>query len=333
MKIPKAKRLKSGNWFIQLRLDGQSIPITKPTRLECENAAKLLKAEYLNGKKIVKPTSITLEQAIRKYIDNKKVSLSPSTIRGYEQILNSRFKSTMPLLIGNISNWQKVIDDEAKIASAKTVRNAWGLVRSSLMFLKYDVPNVSLPIPDAPKKNWLEIEELKKFMSAIKGTKYELSILLALHGLRLSEILAVSPSDINLDTETITVYGAVVRGVNGMVEKNYNKTGTSTRTIPILIPRLKEALIESNMEITTFANDTLRRHINRICDEIGVTQIGVHGCRHTFASVCAFLGISMDTCQKWGGWKNPYTMQRIYRHILNEQQKREVELAKKFFGE
>lgn len=39
IKIPTARQLPSGNWFVQLRLDGQSISITKPTQREAVAAA------------------------------------------------------------------------------------------------------------------------------------------------------------------------------------------------------------------------------------------------------------------------------------------------------
>jgi hypothetical protein len=34
IKTPTARQLPSGNWFVQLRIEGQSISITKPTEHE-----------------------------------------------------------------------------------------------------------------------------------------------------------------------------------------------------------------------------------------------------------------------------------------------------------
>ena len=41
MKVQKARKLPSGSWFIQLRLDGKSIPVTERTEKECIRAAQL----------------------------------------------------------------------------------------------------------------------------------------------------------------------------------------------------------------------------------------------------------------------------------------------------
>ena len=54
MKVPEPRKLSSGNYFIQLRLNGQSIPITAETATECKNIAELTKAEYRAGKKAIK---------------------------------------------------------------------------------------------------------------------------------------------------------------------------------------------------------------------------------------------------------------------------------------
>ena len=54
MKVPEPRKLKSGTWFVQLRLDGQSISVTAPTKTECRTKAELIKAKYRNGQKDLK---------------------------------------------------------------------------------------------------------------------------------------------------------------------------------------------------------------------------------------------------------------------------------------
>lgn len=98
MKVPKARRLPSGMWFIQLRLGGESIPITTRTEKECIRQAQYAKAEYLAGKRAPKkkePDTPTLSESIDHYIQERKNVLSPSTIRGYRYIQRNRFKGIM----------------------------------------------------------------------------------------------------------------------------------------------------------------------------------------------------------------------------------------------
>ena len=46
MKVPEPRKLKSGTWFIQLRLGGESIPVSALTRSDCIKQAQLIKAQH-----------------------------------------------------------------------------------------------------------------------------------------------------------------------------------------------------------------------------------------------------------------------------------------------
>lgn len=110
MKVPKARKLKSGNWFVQLRLGGESIPVTARTEKECIRQAQYLKAEYKAGKRQAPPEpeaeapkAPTVKEAIDAYIKKRDAVLSPVTIRGYRNIQKSRFRSAMDREITSIS--------------------------------------------------------------------------------------------------------------------------------------------------------------------------------------------------------------------------------------
>lgn len=96
MKVPKPRKLKSGTWFIQLRLGGESIPVTARTEKECIKQAEFRKSEYLVGKREKKepkpetekaPEKLpTLGESIDRYISMRDAVLSPCTIRSYKII-------------------------------------------------------------------------------------------------------------------------------------------------------------------------------------------------------------------------------------------------------
>lgn len=122
MIIPNPRKLKSGTWFIQLRLGGESIPVSARTKKDCQKQAQLIKAEYLAGKReskwneAEKPKSPTLGEAISAYITKREAALSPSTIRGYTTIRRTRFLSLMETEITEISpdDWQNACNEEFK---------------------------------------------------------------------------------------------------------------------------------------------------------------------------------------------------------------------------
>ena len=51
MKVPKPRKLSSGNWYIYLRLGGEGVSITETTEKKCIRAAQVIKAKYLAGKR------------------------------------------------------------------------------------------------------------------------------------------------------------------------------------------------------------------------------------------------------------------------------------------
>ena len=67
--VPEPRKLPSGAWFIQLRFNGHSIPVTSDSKKECIAQATAKKAEYKANKKLYKKEDkITLKEVIDLYI-------------------------------------------------------------------------------------------------------------------------------------------------------------------------------------------------------------------------------------------------------------------------
>ena len=99
--------------------------------------------------------------------------------------------------------WQQMIDNELIYVSEKTTRNSWSFVSASLKAIGYPVPHVSLAKPVVPDLNFLQPQEVGKFCQTLRGRPYELPALLALHGLRMSEIRGLDWKNVNLEKEHI----------------------------------------------------------------------------------------------------------------------------------
>jgi hypothetical protein len=52
-----------------------------------------------------------------------------------------------------------------------------------------------------------------------------------------------------------------------------------------------------------------------VCDAAGLPRVGVHGLRHSFASLCYSLGVPAKITMQIGGWSNPQTLTKIYTHL------------------
>lgn len=320
MKVPEPRKLPSGNWFIQLRLNGQSVPVLAATEKECRDRAALLKAEHRAGKAVVVAGgNISLGEAIDNYIANKSNTISPATVRGYKVIRNNRVQAQMGKKLRDIKNWQQIINAEAKTVAPKTIKNTWRFLCSVLRENGITPPRIVLPLVPPAERPWLDPDEIKIFVSALDGHRYIIPILLALHGLRLSEIMALTWDKIDLKKNAIRVSGAAVLNENNRLElKKANKNRASTRTVPIMIPALLTALkdVEDKRGPVVLCHpNTVYANINRMCKSLSLPEVGVHGLRHSFASLAYHLGWSEQQTMEVGGWSDTTTMHKIYTHL------------------
>ena len=322
MKLPKIQKLPSGSYHCELKINGRRIYVTEPTKNECRNKVMLIKAEYINGisRNAAGITGFTLRKAIDHYIESRSNVLSPATVRGYRIIQRNRFKNTMDMRIDSVSNWQAVVNSEAKTCSAKTLKNAWGFINSVLKENGVITQGISLPQVITDEHAFLQPDAITAFLTAIKDDRYELVYLLALHGMRRSEIMALDIKN-SISDNTIKIRGATVPNEeHRYVWKSENKNKTSRREIPVMIPRVKE-LVKKNPEglqkIIQTPTDTVYKHLKQICRENGFEYMGLHGLRHSFASLCYKLKISEAETMRLGGWSDPGVMRKIYTHLSN----------------
>ena len=168
---------------------------------------------------------------------------------------------------------------------------------------------------------------------SIYGKPYELGALLALNGLRRSELLHLTADDVDTDKGVIYVRGASVVGTgNKLVDKDTNKTHSSTRTVHIVIPRLNELLEGKTGRLITTNPTTLYGNINDFCRSVSLPKVGVHGLRHSFASLAYHLKWSEVTTMREGGWSNADTVHRIYTHLASQDANADIKRMQDFYG-
>lgn len=338
MKVPEPRKLNSGKWFIQLRLGGESIPVSNWDKQACIKEARAIKAGYLAGKrapKEPKPT-LTLTAAIDAYIKAKSNTLSPETIRGYRIIQRNRFKNTMTRQLDQIkpAEWQTIVNAEALLCSPKTLKNAYFFVASVVSAAGFPaLPRVTLPGAVPAQKAFLTPDQIKIFVQAIKDHPHAVPALLALSSLRSSEIAALRWENIPKDPDFIQVSGAVVRDEHDKPTfKQQNKNATSARKVPVLIPELKAAIKRDRQPegpVLTITPNKFRDHINAVCAAYDLPKVGIHGLRHSFASLAYHLQMPEKIAMDIGGWADSGTMHRIYTHIAQS----DIERYRKAMGD
>ena len=332
-KIPKAQQLSSGSWRCEVQVNGERYSFVDADKDEAIRKAMLCKLSYGGNSDDIRKTHelLTIGDAIDRYIANRNKVLSPATIKSYKSIRKYRFQSVMDKPLSEHINWQAVINDESDAVTAKTVKNAWGLVSSALKEYKVPLPSLTMPQIVRNEHEFLQPEQIKTFVKAIEGHRFELPYLLALHGLRRSEICAVKKS--NIKNDTIIVSGSKVYDEDGnLVERKENKTVDSKRSVPIMISRLNDLVIQCNTEyVCPYSPSILTHPLNTVCRQNDLPEVGLHGLRHSFASLCYHLHISEMECMKLGGWSDVNVMRKIYTHLADIDDKSAEEKLRSFF--
>ena len=332
MNVPKARKLPSGSWNIQMRLGGRSVSVTRFSERACILEAERIKAAYRATGSLTEGNEAkgakseqqgpTVADAIQHYIDSRRNVLSPSTLRAYTTMAHNRWKSINQRVLRDIqpSEWQGIVDAEARTCGAKTLKNAWFLLSAAITFeTQSKPPRVQLAQVVPAERPFLSAEQIIVFTKAIHGTDIELPALLALSSLRLSEISALMWEDIPAKPKSIRVSGAVVPNEFHKPErKATNKNAASVRNVPIFMPELLEAIERERKPsgpVLAMSQKEFRNKINRVCAKLGLPRVGVHGLRHSFASLAYHLQMPEQIAMLIGGWADAGTMRKIYTHI------------------
>ena len=336
VKVPEAERLPSGSYRCRVMVNGQKKSFTAPTKREAEQAA----LEFKIGVEADLPAPCS-EETLADMIDSYIAfiagpSTSPSTVVNYESYRKNHFGQLMQLTYKELTDsaCQKAINAEAEKFSPKTVFNCWALITATLNYKNLRIPKVRLPQLVQDEKPFLQPEEIPVFLKAAEGDNLELPILLALHSLRRSEVFGMRWENIDTRKKLIYVRGATVRGKSGLENKKTNKNTTSRREVPIFIERLCELVDQADKSdefVYTGGENTLCKHINRICREAGLPEVGTHGLRHSFCSLCIHKKAPEKFIMQVGGWSDPKTMKKIYTHVVKSDYKDAVDALRASF--
>lgn len=335
MKLPKAKKLPSGSWNINVMVDGKRVSVTRPTEKECVAAAAAIKAGMNQASK---PRNLTVGMAIDRYIELKSPPvLSPTTISEYKRIRKNDLQEIMNINLADLTQEkiQRAVNKMAEKKSPKSVRNAHGLLSATLdMFLPEFRLRTALPQKRKPEIRIPNEDEIKVILQNCVGTNMELPILLAIWmGLRASEIAGLTWSCI--DGNYIHIKQAMVQDENGTNILKTTKTTSGDRYI--LAPNYILDLINQQPHKDDFIVHYDRRQIYRrwvrLLKKWGLPHYRFHDLRHASASVSLMLGIPDKYSMQRMGHSTDNMLKTTYQHTLRQKEDQYAGEINKYFEE
>lgn len=159
-------------------------------------------------------------------------------------------------------------------------------------------------------------------------------LLVAKTGMRFSEALAITPVDFDFARQTLSIGKTWdYKGDGGFLP---TKNKSSVRKIQIdwqivvkfselvkKLPEDKPIFVGEEKVYNSTVNDVLTRH----CKACGISEISVHGLRHTHASLLLFAGVSIASVARRLGHASMTTTQKTYLHIIQELENKDVDLV------
>jgi integrase len=293
-------------------------------------------------------SSTTLRQAAVAWLEGARSGVirnrsgdtyKPSAIRGYEEALRLRL---LPDLGGaklseiRRADVQVLIDRlMAEGYGASTIRNT--LLPLRVIFRRALVrgevavnPTMGLELPAVRgrRDRIASPSEAARLVAALERDRV-LWATAVYAGLRRGELQALDWSDIELDDGVIRVRASWDQ-VAGRIAP---KTKAGTRAVPIasvLDAHLRElgrasggvGLVFGRAHDVAFAPVTVDRRARRAWEQAGLRPIGLHECRHTFASFMIAAGVNAKALSVYMGHASVTITFDLYGHLMpgNEQE-------------
>ena len=278
---------------------------------------------------------------INKYLDYLKYErkLSNNTILSYQNDLKDLYlffdeniiKVTYKDLVNYINSLSNL--------NAKSVAHHITVINSfySFLALNKDItinPSENIKLPKLPKKlpNYLTVEEINKLLDIKLNDAYSyrnkaMLELLYATGLRISELINLQFSNIDLNDDLIRVMGKGSKErmvpINEVAHK-YLKTYIDEYRNTILGLKQSDYLFISNAK-KPITRQGFFKIIKKECKNKGINKVvSPHILRHSFATHLLANGADIRVIQELLGHSNIVTTE-IYTHIVNDKVKKDYE--------
>ncbi len=318
-----AKKLPSGHWRVNLFVgkDPDGKRKYKSFTAETKKEAEFMAAQYNLERKENKAHKLTLHEAVERYIESKRNILSPSTIRGYYDVLDNYCQNLMETQIGDLTQEliQIAINTMAAKYSSKTCRNAHGLISAALRVYRPDfVLHTTLPQKSKREIYVPDEREIAEIYKLTVGTVNEIPVFLAAEcGLRASEISALRTE--NIKPTYIDIKEAMVLGDDGTDHLKPPKSSSGYRRVPISEQAYKYLIsfADSDGRICARRSTYICNSWSKFKEQNDLNKnLNFHALRHHYASKCILLGIPQKYIAELMGHSSTDMIEKVYQHIF-----------------
>ena len=243
--------------------------------------------------------------------------------------------------------YQKLLNDYAKSHERQTTLDFHHQLKGAIMdavdegLIERDPTRKAIIKGKTPRikkikyLNQFELHTLLAHLELKENINWDWFILLvAKTGMRFSEALAITPADFDFARQTLSI--SKTWDYKGEGRFLPTKNPSSVRKIQIdwqivvkfselmkNLPEDRPIFVGDSKIYNSTVNDVLTRH----CKMCGISEISIHGLRHTHASLLLFAGVSIASVARRLGHASMTTTQKTYLHIIQELENKDVDLV------
>lgn len=248
----------------------------------------------------------------------------------------------LQLLDMNRREYQRIMNDYALTHEKQTTMDFHHQVKAAVQDAFHDGildrdPSYKAVIkgraPRPKKQKFLSHADLKKLIKTLDLTKGPnegwdwFTLIVAKTGMRFAEALAITPDDIDLETNMLTINKTWnYKDFKGSFEPT--KNASSVRKIVLdwqiigqFVPLVKDMPNDQPIFVKPgkrIYNSMINTYLRGRCLAADVEIISIHGLRHTHASVLLANEVSLHSISARLGHSDVTTTQEVYTHIIDE---------------
>ena len=312
MKAEKDK--KTGKWLIQYRYTDWQGKRRKSTKRGF--ATKREAEEWLRNFLITQKADFDMkfEDFWKMYCADMETRLREHTMRTKKYIVELKIlpyfgnKRVNDITAADIRQWQnELIKMGYSPTYLKTINNQLSAIFNYAVRY-YDLKSNPCPKAGSMGKSKAEEmdfwtgEEFRKFIDSVMNKRLSYMAFMTLYwtGMRLGELLALTPADFDFQKQTVTISKTFHRS-KGRDIITSPKTKKSNRTIkmpPFLCEEMQEYIkmlydIQPDERLFTVTKSYLNHEMERGAKQAGVKKIRVHDIRHSAVSLLIDMGFSV----------------------------------------
>jgi integrase len=327
------------------------------TRAAARAALAEMQAQLTTG---TSPSSQPLGSYLRSWLDDTaRPSIAPNTYRGYHDMLAHLTPiADVPVALLTPEDIERALNlietrrgKVSQPASPKTVRNVQVMLRAALGSAERRGhiarnPARLVPLRRVPRRRQdaMTPDMARAVLAAVAGDRYEAAYALGLTGLRVSEVLGLAWSDVDLSRRVVEVRYQLV-GSGPSARRAQLKTAASEAPVALplfAVERLREHRARQDAERPVIPlggglvfvtergyavnGSWLTKHFQQLLKDAGLPRLRLHDLRHGASDLLAEMKAHPRVAQEYLRHASSKTTMEVYTHTTRAQMREAADL-------